>query len=112
MAKKKISLVVNEGEIVFASPSKVKAEDYAYNRAEEDLNEMCEDEDIDIEGLDEDELAGLSFKSGYENGCYDVHTEMIEMDDENDEIEYELPDGTTYFLSDVVEVLDDDEDFE
>lgn len=32
------------------------------------------------------------------------------MDDENDEIEYELPDGTTYFLSDVVEVLDDDEE--
>ena len=110
MAKKKISLVVNEGEIVFASYNKSDAEDYAYNRSEEDLNEMCEDEDIDIEGLDEDELAGLSFKSGYENGCYDVHTEMVEMDDENDEIEYEMPDGTTYFLSDVVEVLDDDEE--
>lgn len=110
MAKKKISLVVNEGEIVFASYNKSDAEDYAYNRSEEDLNEMCEDDDIDIDGLDEDELAGLFFKSGYENGCYDVHTEMVEMDDENDEIEYELPDGTTYFLSDVVEVLDDDEE--
>ena len=108
MAKKKISLVVNEGEIVFASYNKSDAEDYAYNRSEEDLNEMCEEDDIDIEGLDEDELAGLAVKSGYENGCYDVHTEMIEMDDE---IEYELPDGTTYFLSDVLNVLEKDEEF-
>ena len=33
------------------------------------------------------------------------------MEDENDEIEYELPDGTTYFLSDVLNVLEEDEEF-
>lgn len=106
MAKKKIHLVVNEGEIVYASPSREKAEDYAHNRMEEDIDELCDDEDVDIDFLDEDDLAELAFKSGYENGCYDVHTEMIEMDDENDEIEYELPDGETYYLSDVTDVLD------
>ena len=110
MAQKRISLVVHDDEIVFASFSEVMAEDYAYNRLEADVHEMCEDDDIDIDGLDEDELAGLFFKSGYENGCYEVHTEMIEMGDGGDDIEYELPDGTTYYLSDVMEVLDNDDD--
>ena len=107
--KKTVYFVVNEGEVVYASLSQEKAEAYALEQSQSDLEETVEESGRDIEDLTIEELDELRFQSGFDGGYY--YTGSVEYDDESNENEtFETEEGDVIYFDDLEECLDRDED--
>lgn len=106
--KKTVYFVVNEGEVVYASLSQEKAEAYALEQSQSDLEETVEESGRDIEDLTIEELDELRFQSGFDGGYY--YTGSVEYDESNEDETFETEEGDVIYFDDLEECLDRDED--
>lgn len=108
----KIYLVVNDGDVVYASLDR----DYVLNKAD-GLNQKEVDEEIeacgrDAEDLTDREYAEMAFMAGY-NSCYCCTEVAVEVDD-TEELKYkdtvvEDCEGNEYTYDAIYEALDETE---
>lgn len=106
--RKTVYFVVNEGEVVYASLSQEKAEAYALEQTQNDLEDTVEESGRDIEDLTIEELDELRIQSGFDGGYY--YTGSVEYDDESNEDEtFETEEGDVIYFSDLEACLDESE---
>lgn len=88
-------LVVWDEDRVTKFESKNEAIDFLQCRALNDIDEYCEDYDIDIEDASPERLGEISFRAGYESGDIKVYNvnkilkniDKVKLDDEEDKEE-------------------------
>ena len=99
-------VVTNEGEIVYASTDREKAEGYAdtkgYEARQRVLDEWGNDDP------DEKDLAEADFQAGFDGDYYDV--EAVDITGLTEDSTVQLMDGTEVDVSEILKKLDKDED--
>lgn len=101
----KVYIVINEGEVAFASKDSELAHSYADNKEIEANQEVLADWDID-DPTDKD-IMEAGFQAGYDGGCFEVEIVNISGLSEDDTIE--ISDGTEIDVSDILEKLEENE---
>lgn len=101
MKYKNVYIVINEGEIAFASTDRDEAKGYAETQEYINRDEVLER--WGNEDPTEENLAEAVFQAGYDNGCYDVEKVDITGLSEDDTITTQ--DGTEIDVSDILEKL-------
>lgn len=100
-----VYFVINEGEVVYASNSNIAVENYAENKEADAIEDEARDRDIDMDDLDDDDIAELGFMAGYNGGCYTTDSVKIpdeyDLDDSFDDLE-----GCTHTFGDLEEVYE------
>lgn len=96
-----VYVVMNEGEVVYASTSKEFADGYAdnqgYNARQEVLDKWGNDDPT------EEDIAEADFQAGFDGDYYEVVKVNISSKTEDDIIE--LPDGREIEVADILEKL-------
>lgn len=100
-----VYIVLNEGEVVYASEDKESAQAYADSKSFEASGDVLDDWDID-DPTDED-IMEASFQAGYDGGCYEV--ERVNISDLSDDDTIEISDGSEIDVSDILEKMQIDE---
>lgn len=106
--EEKIYIVLNEGDIVYASYDREDAEGYALTKnicgAEETLSGWGNDDPTD------DDWDEASFQNGFDGGYHEVVE--VDSNSQNEDGEFELDDGTTISAMEVYSLLNPiDEEF-
>lgn len=100
----RVHVVMNEGEMVYASENEDEAEAYAFNR---NVNGIAGE--IDSDDPTYEDIAEAAFMNGFNGGHHEVLT--VDTEDANDEEEITMYNGDTVTLSDIrnyVDVEDND----
>lgn len=101
----KVFIVVNEGEIVFASKDSELAQGYCDDANMQGTEEEVEESGRDIEDLTDSELAEFSFMSGY-NGGYHYCEEIVLDDNADDDSVYTTSEGDEFTKSEILEAIE------
>lgn len=81
-----VYVVINEGEVVFASYDKEQAENFAYNQSQNALQTVLSEE-WKIDDPTEKDIDEASFQSGFDNGIWEVFPFDISTGQEDDEVD-------------------------
>lgn len=96
-----VYIVMNEGEVVYASEDKKLAEAYAENQGykarERVLDEWGNDDPTD------DDIGEADFQAGFDGDYYEV--ERVDISNLTDDDIVEISDGTEIDVSDILEKL-------
>lgn len=98
--QKIVYVVINEGEIVFASYDEEKANQFANEKKEDAINEVLNEWEID--DLTHEDMAEVNFQSGYDNGVWEISS--IDISDIREDEEIEI-DGDIFEFNDLLEKL-------
>lgn len=96
-----VYIVMNEGEVVYASENKELAEAYADNQGYEARGRVLDEWEND-DPSDED-IWEADFQAGYDGGCYEV--QRVDISNLTDDDTVEILDGTEIDVSDILEKL-------
>ena len=99
-------IVVNEGEVVYASDEEESAIAYADNANEEACLESLGE--MGIDDPSEKDLAEAAFQAGYDGGCYEV--ERVDLTDKTEDDVISISDGSEIDVTEILEKLDCDEE--
>lgn len=99
-------IVLNEGEVEYASPNKSAAQLYANNSFLSARDAILEEWGID-DPVDKD-LDEASFQAGFDGGCYEV--EKVDLTNLNYDDTVEISDGSEIDVSDILEKLQEDDE--
>lgn len=98
-----VYIVVNEGEVVFASVSRELANDYATERHHEGIKDVLEEWGRD--NPDEKDIHEASFQAGYNGDDYEVvKVNIIGLSEDG---QVELPDETIVDVSTILDKLNE-----
>ena len=100
-----VYVVMNEGEVEYASTNKEYAEAFADNKGYDAAQEVLEEWDND-DPTDED-IAEAGFQAGFDGDYYEVVKVNIANKTEDDMVE--LPDGTEIEVVEILEKLSTNE---
>lgn len=96
-----VYIVMNEGEVVYASENKELAEAYAFNKGCKARERVLDDWEND-DPSDED-IWEAGFQAGYDGDYYEV--ERVDISNLADDGTVEILDGTEIDVSDILEKL-------
>ena len=86
-----VYVVLNEGEIVFASKDEELANSYADKSWHEDIQETADEYNFDLDNPKQ--LDAAQYQAGFDDGVYDVVKVDTDKFDDNDEMTVQLSVG-------------------
>lgn len=98
---KLLYIVVNYGEILFASHEKEEAEAFAENESFKAMTRALKE--LDIDDPSEKDYDDAFFKAGQDEGSYEIFPINLKDADENGIIE--LEDGTEVEINEILKIL-------
>lgn len=101
MKYSKAYLVINEGEVVYASTNKEDAQAYADDQGYEARQDVLKEWEND-DPTDED-IAEADFQAGFDGDYYEV--EQVDISNKTEDDMVELSDGNEINVSDILEML-------
>ena len=97
-----IYIVLNEGELVYASYDEDEANGYAYSHTQEGVNATLEEWGND-DHTDKD-LEEAAFHNGFDGGFYSVIE--VDVDDADEYGNITLDDGTEVCVEDILDIIE------
>lgn len=111
LKRRRIYFVVNEGDVVYASYDEAAAESKAEELRSLCLKNIIEESGRDIDDLTPEELMEFQIYSGANGGYYYVGS-VKEPKPDSTELTFETDEGDEILYSDLLDCLDDSEDFD
>lgn len=102
--KERIYVVVNDGNVEYATHSLSEAQDVCYNKTNQDVNDTVEECGRDVDDLTDEEMAEMAFLSGFNGGYH--YVSKVYLDKDMDDSEFVTGEGVETGETDEFEVYE------